>query len=211
MPTIESVWTEFNSRLADFGSVVLAGGAVRDSLLGRVAKDFDVFILQGKDFDFDKAVAEIPEVLSDLAAIPPEVEWHNSEPFLVATVEWQGAQVQILANPASTLDTLLDAFDWNVCLFGFDGEQITQREQIENIKRGEELRLQAVTFPLSTLRRGFRFSERFKMKFKYEDVVALCAKILENDKKNNAKGPSGNEPDMGALAANTLIDEDITW
>lgn len=54
--TIQGVWDEFNKRLSQFGQVVLAGGSVRDHLLGRAAKDFDVFVLQGTDFDFEKAV-----------------------------------------------------------------------------------------------------------------------------------------------------------
>jgi hypothetical protein len=161
------------------------------------------------EFEFEKAKEQIEPLLSDLARLPPAVEWHNSEPFLVATVYYKGFQVQVLVNPQPTMADLIGSFDWNVCLFGYDGKEYFQGEQLENIKPGCDLKLQKVTFPLSTLRRGFRFSERFKMRLLYDDVISLSEKILANHKTKNDKGPSGNERDMKALAANLLVDEEI--
>jgi len=205
--TPQELFQMFVPRIAPFGIPVLAGGAVRDSLLGRTPKDYDLFILQGCLFDFDRAKAEIPPLLADLVQVPPVVDWHNSEPYLVATVEWRGVQVQVLVNPAPDMASLIKTFDWNVCLFGFDGKEYFQGESLENIVPGKDLRLQTTTFPLSTLRRGFRFSERFKMRLLSADILSLCQSVVDNA----AKGPHGNEPDMEALAANILVDDDINF
>lgn len=207
--TPQELFQMFVPRIAPFGIPVLAGGAVRDSLLGRTPKDYDLFLCQGCLFDFDRAKAEIPPLLADLVQVPPAVEWHNSEPYLVATVEWRDCQVQVLVNPAPDMESLIKTFDWNICLFGFDGKDYFQGEPLENIAAGKDLRLQTVTFPLSTLRRGFRFSERFKMRLKYEDTIELCEKILAN--RNNPKSATGNEPDMESLSANLLVDDDIDF
>lgn len=211
MSQLESIYKEFQGRLVSFGTLVAAGGAVRDSLLGREPKDYDLFLLWPGEFEFEEAKKQIEPLLSDLARIPPVVEWHNSEPFLVATVDYQGLQVQVLVNPQPTMADLIASFDWNVCLFGYDGTRYFQGEQLENIKAGCDLKLQKVTFPLSTLRRGFRFSERFKMRLLYEDVLSLSQAIIANHKTKNDKGPSGNEPDMKALEANLLVDDDIDF
>ena len=203
---LHAVYSEFRARLSGFGRVVIAGGAVRDTLLGKSPKDWDIFVLPQGEWDFTATKDGILPILADLSKVKPVVDWHNSEPFLVASVRWQDAEVQVLVNPSKTTTALVGTFDWNVCLFGFDGE-FFQGEPLENIAVGKSLRLQKVTFPLSTLRRGFRFSERFKMKLERDDVLTLCRTIAENaDKKNNV-GPQGNEPDMPALTANSLVDD----
>lgn len=191
---LQEVFTEFDARLSDFGQVVIAGGAVRDTLLGRTPKDFDVFVLHDSGAKFQAMKDGIAPKLADLAVIPPIVEWHKSEPYLVASVGWHGAEVQVLANPAPSPDALVDTFDWSVCLYAFDGSETIAREPVVNIQPGGDLWLQTVTYPLSTLRRGFRFSERFHMRLKQDDVKALCGKIL--------KKSIGNEPDMPALDKN---------
>lgn len=194
---LAEVHGEFSSRLSEFGTVTIAGGAVRDSLLGKMPKDFDVFILQGEKFDLEKCRPAIISVLSDLSEVKPKVDWHKSEPYLAATVLWRGQEIQVLCNPAPTLADLIGTFDWSVCLFGFDGKDYFRGEPLENIGPGKELRLQRVTFPVSTLRRGFRFSERFLMKLRRDDLATICRMILEKH------APA--EPDMPALAANNLV------
>lgn len=199
---IEDVWGHFNPILSDFGSAILAGGCVRDQLMGRAPKDFDLFILSDKkEFSFKEAKEEVIGRLNSFDVAPKSVEWHNSEPFLVASLLWAGSEVQIMLSPARTLKELIATFDWSVCLFGFDGESVSGGDGIAHIKEGNELSLQKISFPLSTLRRGFRFSERFKMKLKSADVEELCRQILEKAARGNRKGPRGNEPDMPALAA----------
>jgi hypothetical protein len=208
MTSLQQLFNEFIPRLLPFGKPVLAGGAVRDTIMGKEPKDWDVFILRGQEnWNFEAIAEQIKPALSSLTKIEPVVSWHRSEPYLVATVKWKEAIIQVLVNPALTMEELIATFDWNVCLFAHDGERALQGESIENIGPGKELHLKTVTFPLSTLRRGFRFSERFKMKLLRDDVLTLCKAIIKNADAHTDIGPTGNEPDMPALAANLLIDE----
>lgn len=197
--------TKFAELLSPFGAVVIAGGAVRDSLMGKAPKDWDIFVLQGGQFDFERAKQDIKPLLEEFSEVPPAISWHKSEPYLVAGIEWEGYEIQILVNPAATVDELLDTFDWNVCRFAFDGS-VTALESLDNIQEGKELGLHRVTFPLSTLRRGFRFSERMKMKLPRQTIVSLCRLIVQNADAGNDMGPTGNEPDEPSLEANTLTE-----
>lgn len=192
---LQDLHSNFERRLSQFGRVCVAGGAVRDVLMRVEPKDFDLFVLHDQGVQFDQLKEQIKERISDLSEIEPRVEWHKSEPFLVATVSWYGREVQVLANPAASVEALVDSFDWNVCLFAYDGEFLC-KEDVLNITAGKELKLNKVTYPVSTLRRGFRFSERFLMKFRREDIVKLCEQIAAKKKKA--------EPNAKAEAAATL-------
>lgn len=161
---------EMRKRLG--GSVVVGGGAVRDWIMGREPKDVDVFVL-GVDFADDRD--EIMRRLDDLPIVEPWA-FHKSEPYLCGTVRWGGVDVQVMASPHETVAALLDSFDWNVALFAYDGE-VHARTDVADIKPGGWLRLQRVTFPKSTLRRGFRFSERFGMRIPDETLRDLCRQV----------------------------------
>lgn len=200
MTDLFTVYREFVARLGRFGHIVVAGGAVRDHLMARVAKDFDLFVLDTR-FDEDTRAA-ISEALADLEVVKP-LEFHNSEPYLVLTVRFEGVDVQVMCNPARTVEELVSTFDWNVCLFAFDVTGFYAREDVANIGYGKPLKLQAVRFPMSTLRRGYRFSERFNMTLDHETVLQLCVQIVS---KHGAAGPNGAIPDMVALAANVLVE-----
>jgi len=185
MERLIEIHSRLKERLGDLGDVCIAGGAVRDTLMDATPKDYDLFVLHDSGTKFETIKTEIRNRISDLSEIAPVVEWHKSEPFLVATVDYQGVEVQILANPAPSMHALIETFDWNVCLFGFDGAFVTL-EDVANIGPGKELRLNKVTYPLSTLRRGFRFSERFLMKLGRGDIKLLCEQIVCEDKEARA-------------------------
>lgn len=205
--TSQQVLEIFQPRFGDLGQLVVAGGAVRDELMGRTPKDFDLFLLWATVWDFKTAKEMMLPRLGGLTQTPPRLEFHRSEPYLVADVAIDGADIQILCNPAQTPEALVDTFDWSVCLFARTDGGLIQRTPLDDIGPGKELKLQKVTFPLSTLRRGFRFSERFKMKLRYEDALSLCQQIASNAAANNHVSPIGNEPDMASLAANVLVEE----
>jgi tRNA nucleotidyltransferase/poly(A) polymerase len=61
MTDIFAVHSHFEPALREFGQVVIAGGAVRDHLLGRQAKDFDVFVLWDNpdDYHFEESMRVI--------------------------------------------------------------------------------------------------------------------------------------------------------
>lgn len=180
---LTDVRDEFVGRLGHFGVVVIAGGAVRDAVMGRTPKDYDVFIL-GCPFNAESRDA-VTERLNTLPSLD-QLEFHKSEPFLTGTVSFHVAGedvvVQVMTTDAATVPALLDRFDWNVSRFAFDGA-VHALTAIDEIGTGQPLRLHKVTYPLSTLRRGFRFSERFGMEFQRSDVLRLCRLLVadEND------------------------------
>lgn len=178
------VYTEFNSRLRHVGEVVLAGGSVRDFCLRTtgtpaVTKDYDIFVLDQPPFDvsFETREDSIKSALEGLPTVEPKFPWHKSEPFLVRTVLFRGAEVQILNSPCSTVDDLLDTFDWDVSRFAYNGF-LHAPVPVSDIGFGKTLKLHSVTCPMSTLRRGIRFSERFGMRLEDETVRMLCEKVV---------------------------------
>lgn len=171
------VHAEFAKRLGHLGSLVIAGGAVRDEVMGRTPKDYDVFIL-GCPFNAESRDA-VTERLSTLPSLD-QLEFHKSEPFLTGTVSFHvggsDAVVQVMTTDAATVADLLDRFDWNVSRFAYDGT-VHALTNVADIGAGQPLRLHKVTYPLSTLRRGFRFSERFGMELQHADILDLCRRI----------------------------------
>lgn len=169
---------QFTPMLDGIGSsVVVAGGAVRDALrYDSDPKDFDLFVMNA---DVSKeslgAVAEL--IVPHFGAVK-NLHFHKSEPFLAASVEWNNSVVQIMLTDAKTVEELVDRFDWHVSRFAYDGGAVYAPEDVQTIGPGLPLLLRRVTYPLSTLRRGFRFSERFGMELKYEDVLDLSRQIL---------------------------------
>lgn len=178
MKDVFEVRASFEQVLGHIGSVVVAGGAVRDYLMDRQPKDFDVFVLSDKRvFDFVKTRTEIDAAL---VSFPKKdvLEWHKSEPFLIATIHREPADIQIMLTPCETAEELVGTFDWNVSLFALtEGRRIIAGMQVKEICHGGTLALQRVTYPKSTLRRGFRFSERFEMKFATDDIARLCEMV----------------------------------
>ncbi len=106
------------------------------------------------------------------------LDFHNSEPFLQSTVKFGAAVVQVMATPHLDVASLLDSFDWNVSRFAYDGAEVTDLCPVADIGHGKPLVLHKITFPASTLRRGYRFSERFQMVFQPDDVVRLCEAVV---------------------------------
>lgn len=174
---LNEIYTEFN-KLNEIGKLYIAGGAVRDELLNITPKDFDLFVLDNVENKEEK----ISEYLKDYEEVDPIVPWHQSEPHLIKNVKYKDYIIQVMNVTIDNLDDLLDTFDWNICMFAYDRD-FYQKCNTEDIGVGKDLILNKITYPLSTLRRGFRFSERFKMKFKVEDIKELCRII--NEKKES--------------------------
>jgi len=181
--------TQITDMLKEFSDlfqqeVVVAGGCVRDTLLDRTPKDYDLFILNQqfeKWQDYKKDFKRFGSRLAKFPKVQAELEWHQSEPFLIKELRYKDAKVQLMASHAGNLFELLNTFDWKICRFGW-GEQtglVSDQYVLESIKPGNYLELHKVTYPFSTLRRGYRFSERFQMRLHTEDIKNICAKIVE--------------------------------
>ena len=191
MHDIEKVWKEMNSLLGDFGDVVIAGGAVRDFLMERKPKDYDVFILNTSGYiptftEVADLVRKATE-LSDYKKVEIKYEWHKSEPFLIESIVTPYGEVQIMARDIQTQADLIDTFDWNVARFSYGRKGFLNGEDVANIGVGKNLELHKVTYPYSTLRRGYRFSERFTMRFQSKDVRTICNMIVEKEKENQKR------------------------
>ena len=42
---LREVWSDMQTLIGEHGKIVIAGGAVRDAMMNKPAKDYDVFIL----------------------------------------------------------------------------------------------------------------------------------------------------------------------
>jgi len=164
--------------------VVAAGGCIRDVAIGATPKDYDIFILG--HLDPDSAREEVCRKLEDSGFVATDPTHHSSEPFLAGTFIVGGLTVQVMASKYSTIEELIDSFDWNVSRYGWDGERVLG-ESILNIARGKPLLLHKVTFPLATLRRGFRFSERFGMTLSVESVIEISKMIINQHEVNTVE------------------------
>lgn len=173
MNRLHAVHSAFSARLGHLGIVVIGGGSVRDTLLGRAPKDYDVFVL-GSSAAPSESFGAALEGLEHVKLL----DFHNSEPFLQATVMFDGAVVQVMATPHADVAALLDSFDWNISRFAFDGSSITDLCPVSEIGHGKPLVPHKITFPASSLRRGYRFSERFQMVLSSDDVMRLCEAVV---------------------------------
>lgn len=135
--------------------VIVAGGAVRDALRGERPKDIDLFVTHwGGD----------PQLGDRVDSVHTCTEENMYRLFLRWEGDVDGFRVQIMQHPAAyEMQALIDCFDWNVCRFAYDGWGVVAGMKIEDVSPGKPLELHRCTFPGSTLRRGFRFSERFGM------------------------------------------------
>lgn len=172
-PWMFAVHEDFDMLLGKLGPVVIAGGAVRDWMMGRLPRDVDVFILGGpSNEDVERAAAGLPKL-----ALPPLKPYGNS---LVIKTSWGGFDVDIVSRPEKDVEELLDGFDWNVSLFAYSGrDQVRSRMDPGDIKPGGELVLQSLEgkYPESVLRRGFRFVERYGMRIPDATMIDLTAAV----------------------------------
>lgn len=175
-----------NNTFGFLGECYFCGGSVRDTLMDKTPKDYDFFILSSKTYTDCHVDITNKIVESNLKEVKSDLEFHKSEPFMITQIEIDGDLIQIMWSPRKDINDLLDSFDWNVSLFSYGQNGYENREKIENIGLNKELKLQKITFPKSSLRRGFRFSERFGMIINKEDFNKLIERIyIDNSKKND--------------------------
>lgn len=144
---------------------VIAGGAVRDVMLGQEPKDVDIFVM-GEGLTDESVEDAITEMVVNDAVQVDVCEGEYEGEYLVGSYTTKGYHIrqQLMVTGHKDLNSLLDSFDWNVSLFGIDtdGKPVT-RMSIDAIGPGQLLKLQRVTNPFSNLARGFRFAERYGM------------------------------------------------
>ena len=171
MQTLKDMHEEMQRRLGHIGHVVIAGGAVRDAMLDRPAKDYDVFLLA--PHMVDKAMA-VTAMNTDYVRAPNGAQYGLTMDMVGAWVI-DGHVVQVMFSDYRTLHALLGSFDWNISQFGIGAEGIVRVGQLP--KQGDTLVLKNWRWPFSTLCRGVKFSKRFGMRLRALDVDVLAHAI----------------------------------
>jgi hypothetical protein len=161
----------------------IAGGAVRDTLLGRLPKDIDVFIF---NCNYENASLDSIPVEALRGLVHPGTI--SRRPFYSEEVQCDGDPVtlQLMYTPEKDIKSLLNSFDWNICQVAIepDGTLHDPVGIIDLVEKEKLLRLHKVTNPFSNMRRGYRFSERYGMRISTWDLVTLAkAMILATVKK----------------------------
>lgn len=159
--------------------------------------------------EWDKYKQDFSERLTEFSKVESNVDWHKSEPFLIETISYAGKEIQILSTPCKTAEELVATFDWGCCCFAFDGTNyIYAKADLDSIKAGEYLRLNKITFPYSTLRRGYRFSERFLMRLHSDDLHELCRQIIKKadtpKEKRRSERPQTQTPTRAQRLTSSL-------
>lgn len=203
-PVFDEVITTFQAAYPT-NELVMAGGAVRDALLGKKAKDLDLYYLGLDDWstaattDFRKRL-ELANLFYQEAT--SNLPWHLYERFLLLSLiikiqdelRQREAEAQFMAFPQPDQRRLLETFDWEICLFSYrDGKITTTHAAMRLIDKLRKyspddkkykpprMRLVNVQFPVSNLRRGFNFQTRYPLRLEYRSVLRLCKAVLKED------------------------------
>lgn len=180
-------------KFAGIGEVVVAGGCIRDELMMRTPKDWDVFVLNPSDSQFIRddvcfAAGELLQCGQDNA---------EDSGGVIEEGKLYGVNVQIMAPVCSDAYALLRTFDWSICLFARTRQNgLIRGSKIEDIYPSAFMDLQTVTNPLSTLRRGFRFCDRYKVLVKPQDITRLCSEVIAQTLTGEMQEQQASELDV---------------
>jgi len=150
---------------------VIVGGGVRDLLIGKEPKDFDVFYL-GSSRD------QLREAFAD-ASLDMRRPYRRSGRLMAEVIAGDDL-AQVCHTEAESVDQLFDETDWNASLFAYDGERHYLGTSLASVRPGQRLRLIKITSPISSLARGFSFADRLSMVFNVRDVRRLCRAAVES-------------------------------
>lgn len=238
---LQSVYATFARHLERIGPVYIAGGAVRDTLLGRIPRDYDIFILVDKPMD--EVALEVRKVL-DAMNTGQSLKYEKKREYRTNTLletlkrifggktdDLTGATVtpvkqvtvQIILSRSESIYDLLADFDWNICLFAYgwiphmDAIGVYEKTPLRHFQMEGELRVNAFHYPIRTLRRGFRFADRYELPINKEDLVKLAGLIVEGDGDPLVEGDANqpvtliegaqvNRPGQGGFPVPFLVD-----
>ena len=174
---LRGIYNTFSAKFERFGSICIAGGAVRDSLMDKNPKDYDIFLFPNEQWA--DAFGLSAELKDELLGYNEISRFSQSSPHVVKTFNFMGYTIQLMITNASDVYDLMDTFDWNVCMYAYDGEYHST-DCLDNLSEGSHLKLHRITRAKSTLRRGFRFSDRYGLLFPDEELNRLILQIQED-------------------------------
>lgn len=188
--------------------VVLAGGCIRDFWIDGESKirDYDAFVLgvtesEVKHLDEVFAVRYREDFLSEEVVEQSMVPWHyaNSQsqvfhiPRTNVIFPWIPGKktTQIMYTQATTMQELVNRFDWRACSFGFDGETVITDGVHDFWKQCLSLNPEnALRSARNTLRRGFNLEDKYRgtahfLKLPNELILALASMLVLNGEGQN--------------------------
>jgi hypothetical protein len=116
----------------------IAGGYLRDCLLGRTPKDVDIFVHHGAfkaiNRDFINNGFDITRVIHP--------DRFRSNPEICAATDYKSADGTLinltgLSRPMTVTDNL-ERFDFGICRVGFDGSKLVQHADFDRDTKAEE-------------------------------------------------------------------------
>ena len=150
---LASIWRECRKAMPD-AFVCIAGGAVRDHLIGVEAKDVDVFV--------GGSVQQVAAAVVAADWTPDLESRESSMECVVGNFVVMGHSVQVMASEKwGSVESVLDIFDWDICRHAYEEGKITSLGNLPS--RGMPLELHCVSRPISTMARAARFCARFGM------------------------------------------------
>lgn len=171
---------------------VIAGGYVRDRIIGRTPRDIDVFVLNATaesqaSIHHSLSAAGIPTVKQAKSYLAAEGRPYFGEPIELRFLEWP---VQLVTTSCLTAQDVISTFDYDICQFYYDSEgRITASfdERGYEALKTRTLGLRHLLTPMSSLRRGFLFEDRLGFKFRRTDIGRLVV-TLQRQHENSFGG-----------------------
>lgn len=162
--------------------IYIAGGAIRDALLGRQPKDVDIFICT--DYIYERSA--IIKALSGFNEIQILPNYYHDETHEYSNIDLliNGKKIQLMNDCVNnTLPSLISRFDYNICQYGYykcsdevittEGAKVLMSAlQVMEVSpldfldpnKYPELQLCNVTDHIRSLKRGAIFEYRYKVK-----------------------------------------------
>lgn len=183
--------------------VVVAGGAIRDAVLGQTPRDIDIFILDGINpngslnvnlHDIEIIIGHIG--MSKKIIVEPgcsNAEEYQSGFAVVAELKWNeiydDIPIQIICRKENNAAQLIDSFDWNVCQLAYDtkGNLLYDSKIYDFVQNagwyGVELQYNKSRSgdEKKALKRGFKFEDRYGLKISDLDLDYLCWAIVDTN------------------------------
>lgn len=169
------------------GRWIIAGGYVRDRIIGRTPRDVDCFALGAKGMSdqvklrLDKL--HIPFTIEPKAYGFPHhsaVELHSRfDPAI--QFHLLGQEVHLVCTPKERAIDVVETFDFNICRFYLDDDLQAcpfQESDMSDLFAKNMLLCHTRT-PMSSLRRGFLFEFRLGMKFQPADARRLVEELAK--------------------------------
>lgn len=142
----------------------VAGGAVRDALIGADPKDIDMYALGIPDSPFGPV---------------QRISLYSGEDVFNGTSDELVMEIQLMHTRCKTAQELISTFDWNICQCALlPNGQILGANVGEMVEYRGQLRLVNITNPFSNLRRGYRFSERYGLDIPTTHLIELFKACL---------------------------------